>query len=71
MALACGTADKLMQWMWETALRPADRHWPVAIERFRDQALRGIAALGTRRFAPFLLGDRLSQADVSTACLVR
>lgn len=70
-ALACGVADKIVQWMWETAIRPADRHWPVAIGRFRDQALRGIAAVASRRFAPFFLGARLTQADLSTACMVR
>ena len=74
IALVTGAADKGFQLVFEQVFRPADKHHAPWTDRCRDQmqgALRELdqicAAVADREW---LVGDALSQADITLACYV-
>jgi glutathione S-transferase len=73
-ALAAGVADKARLQMYERLFRPAElRHEPVRL-RLRAQMLATCERLeqtcAERAGAEWLVGDRISQADVTLGCAV-
>ncbi len=73
MALATGAAEKGVLQVYEQVFRPAQKRHAPWVERCRVQmnaalgALEGVAA--ARGDAPWLVGDRCTQADVTTVCV--
>jgi len=71
MAIATGAAEKGVLQVYEGAFRPPEkRHEPWA-ERCRVQmqgALAELERLSQARAGEWLLGERLTQADVTTTC---
>jgi glutathione S-transferase len=72
MAMATGAADKGVLQVYEGVFRPeAKRHEPW-LERLRVQMTASLAALdrevGERGAGQWLIGKRMSQADITAAC---
>jgi glutathione S-transferase len=74
IALAIGAAEKAREQVYEVAFRPPQKRHEPWLERCRAQMHGGLSLLELRcqRCAeqPWLLGERLSQADISVACAV-
>ena len=72
VAHATGAADKAIQLAYETILRPAEHRWADWVERCRLQALTAMDALEreVRRDQGWLGGERIGQADITTACML-
>lgn len=72
MALAIGAAEKGRDALYET-LRPADKFFPIWLERLTVQMHAGLAELDKMYCAipegTWLLGTQLSQADITTVCV--
>jgi glutathione S-transferase len=72
MAVATGAAEKGVAQIYESVFRPPDkRHWPW-IERCRTQTFAALDLLeeaAAVRADRWLIGDRLTQADVTVACV--
>ena len=72
MALASGAADKTVAQVYERAFRPEDKRHEPWLERCRTQVDGTLAELdrwcARAEASPWLLGARLSQADVTVAC---
>lgn len=74
MALAVAAADKGREQIYEAAFRPADKRHEPWLERCRTQ-MHGALSLLQQRCAAvahreWLIGERLSQADISVTCAV-
>jgi glutathione S-transferase len=70
MTLATGMADKARLQMYELLFRPAALRHPPLIERLQSQLLataNELEKLCTAP-APYLFGDRITQADISLGC---
>ncbi len=65
VALALGAMEKSLACYVERTLRPADKQHQDLLNRFADQARAGLAALDQTGAAPWLAGERLTQADIS------
>ncbi|MFO1401875.1 MAG: glutathione S-transferase family protein [Steroidobacteraceae bacterium] len=72
MAIATGGMEKAVAQVYEVAFRPPEKRHAAWVERCRGQMLaaageleRACAARGT---APWLLGARCTQADITAAC---
>ncbi|OIQ96561.1 putative GST-like protein YibF [mine drainage metagenome] len=65
VALALGAMEKSLACYVERTLRPADKQHQDLLNRFADQARAGLAALDQAGAAPWLAGERLTQADIS------
>lgn len=65
-ALAVGVCDIGTQLMSELRRPPSKQHAPW-VARLRALILAGLRELDSLRFTPWLLGTRLSQADISAA----
>jgi len=74
MALATGAADKGIQLVYERVFRPADKHHAPWTDRCRGQMLSALTELDRLCAATadrdWLVGDELSQADITLACFV-
>jgi len=73
MALATGAADKGIQLVYEQVFRPADKRHAPWTDRCRAQmlsALDELDRLSGASEADWLIGDALSQADITLACYV-
>ncbi|MBX6321845.1 MAG: glutathione S-transferase N-terminal domain-containing protein, partial [Rhodospirillaceae bacterium] len=68
VALATGAMDKGAALALETVVRPKAHRWPAWIERCRTQAQAAVAALAA---LPWPAKERLDQAQISTAVMVR
>jgi glutathione S-transferase len=73
MAMATGAAEKGVSQLYERAFRPeAKRHEPW-VERCRLQMSTSLAAidryLGERGVSQWLVGKRMTQADITVACV--
>jgi len=68
IALATGAIDKAGAAIYERVVRPAALRWPDWIARCRTQATGAIEALGRESWPAT---GRLSQAEITTACMVR
>jgi glutathione S-transferase len=72
MAVATGAAEKGVLQIYETVFRPAEKRHAPWVERCQTQMHAGLAELdrlaGARR-GQWLIGDRMSQADVTATCV--
>jgi glutathione S-transferase len=70
IGLAATACDKAKDILYERALRPPEKvHGPV-VERWRGQLEAALAGLEAMARQPWMLGERFSQADVTTACML-
>lgn len=65
MALAIVATEKAVAMEYERK-RPGERQWPEWTERLRGQMRQAFAILEKRLEGDYLVGDRLTQADVTT-----
>jgi glutathione S-transferase len=74
MALAMGAAEKGRDQIYEQAFRPPDKRYAPWIERCRTQMHGGLTELEryceARGGQPWLIGDKLSQADITVTCAI-
>jgi glutathione S-transferase len=68
IALATGVMDKAVSSIYERAIRPAPLRWPEWVTRCRTQAAGALAALARE---PWPAVARLSQPEITTACMLR
>lgn len=73
MALAVGAAEKGQAQVYEKVMRPADKRHPPWVERCRDQMHGALGQLEAScppaDSGAWLLGDRLTQADITVGCI--
>src|SRR5208282_5366656 len=72
MAIAAGAAEKGVLLVYERAFRPETKRHEPWIERCRTQmhgALAELDRLAQARAGEWLVGSRLSQADVTASCV--
>jgi glutathione S-transferase len=73
-ALATGLADKAVSLLYEHVLRTEERRNPTWVARCQAQIRDTLALLESERRSrstTFLLGERLSHADIAVACALR
>ncbi len=72
IALATGAADKSVAMVYERVFRPADKRHDPWLERCRVQVDSALTTLElhciARQGQDWLLGDRMTQADITLAC---
>jgi glutathione S-transferase len=68
IALATGAIDKIGATAYERLIRPAALRWPAWIDRCLTQGRGAIAALAAEPWPP---GEKLNQAQITTACMLR
>jgi glutathione S-transferase len=72
IAIAVGAAEKGVLQLYEGAFRPEDKRHEPWLERCRNQmhgALAELDRIAQRRTGDWMIGDRLTQADVTAACV--
>jgi glutathione S-transferase len=73
MAMATGAADKGVLQVYEGVFRPENKRHEPWLDRLRSQMTASLAALdryvGERGAGQWLIGKRMSQADVTAACV--
>ena len=70
VALADGTMDKYVAAYYERNKRPAAFTYQPWLEHLEGQVAAGLAALDANSLTPWLCGEKLTQADVSTAIAI-
>lgn len=74
VALAVGALDKGIQLVYERIFRPAEKHHAPWLQRCRAQAEASLAELdaacAAREGHDWLVGDAITQADITLACAV-
>jgi glutathione S-transferase len=72
MAMATGAAEKGVLQLYERAFRPEDKRHQPWVDRCRLQMSSSLAAidrhLGERGMAQWLVGKRMTQADITAVC---
>jgi glutathione S-transferase len=68
IALATGAIDKIGAAVYERLIRPAELRWPEWIERCLIQGTGAVTALAAETWPA---GAALSQAEITTACMIR
>jgi len=73
MAMATGAAEKGVLQVYERAFRPEDKRHQPWVDRCRLQMSGSLAAidryLGERGVAQWLVGKRMTQADITAVCV--
>nr|AQQ74823.1 hypothetical protein [uncultured bacterium] len=73
MAMATGAAEKGVQQVYERIFRPENKRHEPWLHRCRTQMSGALAAidrhLGERGLAQWLVGKRMTQADITTVCV--
>lgn len=69
-AVAAGLAEKCIAYRGETVRRPADRRDPDQAARLAGQIAAALAWLDARAAGPWLHGETITQADITTAVTV-
>jgi glutathione S-transferase len=72
IAIAIGAAEKGVIQVYETAFRPPEKRYRPWLERCHTQMHAGLAELDRlcqARSGEWLVGDRLTQADVTATCV--
>jgi glutathione S-transferase len=72
LAVATGAAEKAVTQVYETAFRPAEKRHRPWMERCHAQmhaALAELNRLALARSTDWLLGDRITQPDITAACV--
>lgn len=70
VALAVGTLDKYVAAYYERTKRPESFVYRPWLEHLEGQVTAGLKALDANSLAPWLCGERLTQADVTTAIAI-
>lgn len=70
VSLALAAADKYVAAYYESMKRPQPRVWPEWLAHLECQIDAALSGLDERATEPFLCGDMLSQADVTTVAVV-
>jgi len=70
VALADGTMDKYVAAYYERNKRPEAFIYQPWLEHLEGQVAAGLAALDANSLTPWLCGEKLTQADVSTAIAI-
>jgi glutathione S-transferase len=70
VAVALGLAEKSVEYRTETVRRPPEKVVPESVERIRRQIASALAWLEARAHGTWLVGDRMTQADVTAAIAV-
>ena len=72
MAMATGAAEKGVMQIYERVFRPEEKRHPPWVERCRLQMSSSLAAidrhLGERGVSQWLVGKRMTQADITAVC---
>jgi glutathione S-transferase len=72
MAMATGAAEKGVLQVYERAFRPEDKRHQPWVDRCRTQMSGSLAAidryLGERGVSQWLVGKRMTQADITVVC---
>ena len=72
VAIAIGAAEKGVSQIYETVFRPPEKRHQPWLERCRTQmhaALAELNRLSQARSSDWLVGDRMSQADITATCV--
>jgi glutathione S-transferase len=72
IAMAVGAADKGVTQVYESAFRPPEKRYRPWVERCHTQMHAGLAELDRLcqvRSGAWLLGNQISQADITTTCV--
>jgi glutathione S-transferase len=72
MAIAAGAAEKGVLQIYETVFRPEEKRHEAWVDRCRTQmygALAELDRLAGARGGRWLVGDRMTQADVTASCV--
>jgi glutathione S-transferase len=73
MAMATGAAEKGLLQIYERVFRPEDKRHAPWVERCRKQMSGSLAAidryLGERGVSQWLVGKRMTQADITAVCV--
>ncbi len=72
LAVATGAAEKGVAQVYETAFRPPEKRHPPWTERCHAQmhaALAELDRMSQVRPGEWLVGDRMTQADITTSCV--
>jgi glutathione S-transferase len=72
MAVATGAAEKGVTQVYESVFRPPEKRYRPWVERCHTQMHAGLAELdrlSQARAGDWLIGNRLTQADITTACI--
>jgi glutathione S-transferase len=72
VALGLGANEKLVALVYEHLMRPADQRSTSWMNRCRGQVKGALAALdeAAEKARPWLIGDRLTQADITVATML-
>ncbi len=65
VALGQGAMEKLVAGYYERDRRPKELVWPAAVERLAQQSAAGFAALDALAGEGWLVGERITQADIT------
>ena len=71
IGIAAGAVEKSVSCYYEegvNAKRPADKVYRPWVDKMYEQTKDGLEAIETFIIGPWIMGDRLSQADVSLVC---
>ena len=69
VALATGACEKAVGGIYEKAKRPAEKVHQPWLDLIEGQASDGLAALEGMNPSPWLIGGRMTQADVTAVCV--
>ena len=67
--VAVGAMEKAGQIRWETAMRPSDKIHEPWVDHNRSQILSALEWLESQVQGPWMLGENMTQADISVAVL--
>jgi glutathione S-transferase len=70
VAVALGVCEKYVAAYYEETKRPGSHRWGPWLDRLEAQVRDGLAWLEGELRGPYLRGDRMSQADVTTVCAI-
>lgn len=66
VACALGALEKVVAALYEVTMHPSEKVHPPWLEHNESQALSGLGWLAQIAPAPWLAGDKLTQADITT-----
>ncbi|MDZ4737274.1 MAG: glutathione S-transferase N-terminal domain-containing protein [Rhodospirillaceae bacterium] len=70
VAVALGTSEKHVAAYYEQTKRPESHRWGPWLDRLEAQVQAGLQYLEDAMRRPYLRGDRMTQADVTTICAI-
>ena len=70
LAIALGVADKYVAAYYETHKRPESHVWKPWLDRLEQQVRQGLDALEARFAGPYMMGEKMTQADVTTVVVI-